>query len=237
MIRMIESALLLCGGKGTRLRPITYEMPKALIPVHGKALLEHILDLLKKHNIKKVLISVGYMKDKIEDHFGDGSRFGVDIMYIEENKPLGTAGPLRLARDILKETFIVSNGDELKDIDIGKMHELHAKSGAMTTIALTEVADPTKYGVAVMDGSKILKFKEKPKVPPSNLINSGFYIMEPEILDMVPPGQSSLERDIFPKIAEKGRLFGFPFSGQWFDCGNMERYEKALKEWVDLKNV
>lgn len=231
---VIKIAFLLCGGKGTRLRPITYELPKALIPVHGKALLEHTLDLLKRHDIKRVLISVGYLKEMIEKHFGDGSKFGVDIMYIEESRPLGTAGPLRLARDLLKETFIVSNGDELKDIDIGRMHELHARSGAMATIALTEADDPTKYGVAVMEEDRILKFKEKPKVPPSNLINSGFYIMEPEVLGMVPAGQSSLERDIFPKIADRKKLFGFPFSGQWFDCGNMERYEKALKEWKGI---
>lgn len=231
----IKTAFLLCGGKGTRLRPITYEMPKALIPVQGKALLEHTLDLLKRHDISRVIISVGYLKDMIEKHFGDGSRFGLDIMYIEESKPLGTAGPLRLAKDLLKETFIVSNGDELKDIDIARMHELHSKSGASATIALTEVDDPTRYGVAVMESDKILEFKEKPKVPPSNLINSGFYIMEPEVLKMVPTGQSSLERDIFPRIAQSGKLFGFPFKGQWFDCGNMERYERALKEWKGIR--
>lgn len=231
----IKTAFLLCGGKGTRLRPITYEMPKALIPVHGKVLLEHTLDLLKRHDINRVLISVGYLKDMIERHFGDGSRFGLDIMYIEESRPLGTAGPLRLAKDLLKETFIVSNGDELKDIDIGRMHELHAKNSAAATIALTEVEDPARYGVAVMENDRILKFMEKPKAPPSNLINSGFYLMEPEVLDMVPPGQSSLELDIFPKIAQSGKLFGFPFSGQWFDCGNMERYERALKEWKGIR--
>ncbi len=232
---LIKRAFLLCGGKGTRLRPITYEIPKALVPVQGRALLEHLLDLLKKHDVKKMLISVGYLKEMIEKHFGDGSKFGVDIMYIVENKPLGTAGPLRLARDLLDETFIVSNGDELKDIDIKRMHELHKRNDALVTIALTKVDDPAMYGVAKMEGDKILEFKEKPKNPPSNLINSGFYIIEPEVLEMVPNGPSSLERDVFPKIAEKGRLFGFPFSGQWFDCGNMERYEKALKEWKGIK--
>ncbi len=231
----IKKAFLLCGGKGTRLRPITYEMPKALIPVQGRALLEHLLDLLKRHDIRNVLVSVGYLKEKIEEHFGDGSRFGADIMYIEENRPLGTAGPLRLAKDLLTETFIVSNGDELKDIDIKKMHELHRRNNALVTIALTSVDDPTMYGVARMDGERILEFKEKPKDPPSNLINSGFYIIEPEVLEMIPNGPSSLERDVFPKIAEKGMLFGFPFNGQWFDCGNMERYERALKEWKGVK--
>jgi NDP-sugar pyrophosphorylase family protein len=231
----IKTAFLLCGGKGTRLRPITYEMPKALIPVQGRTLLEHTLDLLKRHDISRVLISVGYLKDMIERHFGDGSKFGVDIMYIEESRPLGTAGPLRLAKDLLKETFIVSNGDELKDIDIGRMEDLHSRNSAAATIALTEAEDPARYGVAVMENDRILKFMEKPKVPPSNLINSGFYVMEPEVLDMVPPGQSSLERDIFPRIAQSGKLFGFPFSGQWFDCGNMERYERALKEWRGIR--
>ena len=138
---------------------------------------------------------------------------------------------------MLTESFIVSNGDELKDINIEEMYQLHKESNALVTIALTTVEDPSKYGVARLSGSKILEFVEKPKKEeaPSKLINSGFYIMEPEVIDLIPKGFSMLEKDVFPKLAKMGRLFGYPFSGQWFDTGNIERYEKALKEWKDIK--
>lgn len=228
-----RKAILLVGGQGTRLRPVTLEIPKALIPIQGKTLTEHLFDLFKKYDIRDITLSVGHLKKKIKDHFGDGSQFGINIDYIEEDVPLGTAGPLRLAREQLSETFIVSNGDELKDINIPEMYELHKNKKALATIALTTVPDPTKYGVARLSGSKILEFVEKPtrEKAPSNLINSGFYILEPEVVNMIPTGYAMLERDVFPKLAEQGRLYGYPFSGQWFDTGNIERWERAIKEW------
>jgi len=231
-----KRAVILVGGKGTRLRPITYEIPKALIPIHGRTLTEHLFDLMKKHDIRDITLSVGHMKEKIEDYYGDGGRFGIHISYIEEDEPLGTAGPLRLAKKWLTETFIVSNGDELKDINIFEMYDMHKRENALATIALTTVDDPSQYGVARLSGSKILEFVEKPKKgrAPSNLINSGFYILEPEVLSLIPEGASMLEKDLFPKLAQKGRLYGYPFSGQWFDTGNIERYERAIKEWKDI---
>jgi len=232
-----QKAVILAGGKGTRLRPITYEIPKALIPIKGKTITEHIFDLFKKYDIKDVVLSVGYLKEKIKEKFRDGSEFGVKITYVEEDKPLGTAGPLRLIKNILNEPFIVSNGDELKNINIEKMYSLHKANNALVTIALTTVDDPSKYGVARLSGSKILEFIEKPKKAeaPSNLINSGFYIIEPEVISMIPEGNSLLEKDVFPVLAKQGRLFGYPFSGQLFDTGNLARYEKALKEWKGIK--
>ncbi len=230
-------AVVLAGGKGTRLRPITYEIPKALIPVHGKTLTEHLFDLFKRHGITDITMAVGHMKDKIMNHFGNGEKYGINLAYIEENEPMGTAGPLALAKGLFKETFIVSNGDELKDIDIEEMYRVHKEQKALVTIALTTVEDPSNYGVARLSGLKILEFVEKPskKDAPSNLINSGFYIIEPEVLDMIPKKFCMFEKDVFPRIAKEGRLVGFPFSGQWFDTGNIERYEKAIKEWKDLK--
>ncbi|MBW2999544.1 nucleotidyltransferase family protein, partial [Candidatus Woesearchaeota archaeon] len=236
-VNVPKKAVILAGGKGTRLRPITYELPKALIPVQGKTLTEHIFDLFKKYEITEIFLAVGHMKEKIKEYFGDGSKFGVKISYFEENEPLGTAGPLKLGKEILKESFIVSNGDELKNINIEEMYKLHKEKKALVTIALTTVEDPSAYGVARLDGNKILEFVEKPKKgkAPSNLINSGFYIIEPEVIDMIPDGFAMLEKDVFPKLAAKGKLFGYPFSGQWFDTGNFERYEKALKEWRGVK--
>ena len=232
-----KKALILAGGKGTRLRPITYEIPKALIPIHGKTLTEHLFDLFKKYNIHDIILAVGHMKNKIKEYFGDGTRFGIKITYIEEDEPLGTAGPVRLARALLNETFIVSNGDELKNINIEEMYECHKNNHALATIALTTVSDPTQYGVARLSGSKILEFVEKPSKAdaPSNLINSGFYILEPEVISYIGKGFQMSEKDVFPKLAKEGRLFGYPFSGQWFDTGNIQRYEKAIKEWKDIK--
>lgn len=230
-----KKAIILAGGKGTRLRPITYEIPKALIPVHDRTLTEHLFDLFKRHGINDIVMSIGHLGDKIKSQYGDGSRYNINLTYIEENEPLGTGGPLRECKG-LKEAFIVTNGDELKDIDLERMHRFHKKNKAAVTIALTTVPDPSLYGVARLEGGKILEFVEKPKKEeaPSNLINSGLYIMEPEVVKMVKPGFCMLEKDVFPELARQGRLFGFPFSGQWFDTGNMERYEKAIKEWKDI---
>ena len=236
-MRELKTALILCGGEGTRLRPITYETPKALVPVQGKPLIEHMFDLLKKYSINDVIISVGYLKEKIIAEKNSWSKLGLNISYVEENTPLGTGGPLRFARDRLTKTFIVSNGDELKDINIVDMYEAHKKNRALVTIALTTVDDPSQYGVARLEGERILEFVEKPKKgkSPTNLINAGFYIMEPEVVEMIPKGQCSLEKEIFPKLAKMGRLYGFPFSGQWFDTGTMERYEHALKAWKGVR--
>lgn len=236
--RELNTALILCGGKGTRLRPITYETPKALVPVHGKPLIEHLFDLLKKYGVDDIVLSVGHMKEKIINEKGSWSRLGLNISFVEEGKPLGTGGPLRLARGKLTKTFIVSNGDELKNINVVDMYESHKKNRALATIALTTVKDPSRYGVARLEGNRIIEFVEKPRKDkaPSNLINAGFYLLEPEVIDMIPKkGFSMLEKDVFPELAKQGRLFGFPFSGQWFDTGNLERYERALKEWRGIK--
>lgn len=229
-------AVILCGGMGTRLRPITYEIPKVLIPVKGKPVLEHILDLLKREQVQDVALSVGYMREKIKDHFQDGSRFGMNISYMEESSPLGTAGPLKMLNG-QKEPFVVSNGDELKDIPVQEMLQLHKETNAWATIALTRVENPTVYGVARLEGNKILEFLEKPLNPPTNLINAGFYILDPRVLELIPSGFAMLEKDVFPRLAAEGKLFGFPFTGQWYDTGTFERYEKAIREWNGLERV
>lgn len=227
-------AVLLVGGRGTRLRPLTDKIPKALLEVQGRTITEHLFDLLKKYGIRQVVLCVGYLKDKIKERFGDGGGLGINVNYVEEDEPLGTAGPLKLAKKYLKESFIVSNGDELKNINIPRMFRLHKRKNALATIALTTVDDPSHYGVAKLDGSRVVEFIEKPSNPPSNLINAGFYILEPEVIDMIPDGFSMLEKDVFPKLAKLGRLRGFPFAGQWFDIGNIERYKIADKKWEGI---
>lgn len=226
-------AVILCGGLGTRLRPLTYEIPKNLIPVQGKPVLEHLLDLFKREGIHDVFLSVGYKKEKIMEHFGDGRKVGMNISYLEENSPLGTAGPLKML-PLQTEPFVVSNGDELKDVDLKAMLTLHQKTNALVTIALTQVDRPEEYGVARLDGNRILEFIEKPVSPPTNLVNAGLYILEPEVLQKIPEGRSMLEKDVFPHIAQQGRLTGFPFKGQWFDTGSMERWERAMNHWKGI---
>ncbi len=227
---------ILAGGRGTRLKPITDEIPKPLVPLHDKPILEHTLDLFKKFGINKVLLSIGYKGDKIKEYFGNGKRFGLNITYIEEKEPMGTGGPLNIAKSFLTDTFVMCNADELKDIDLDEMYLFHKENNAVATIALTTVEDPSKYGVAKLSGNKILQFIEKPpkEEAPSKLINAGLYILEPSVLDYLPEGKCSVERDVFPKIAADGKMYGYHFSGQWFDTGNLERYEKAIKEWRDL---
>ena len=229
-------AIILIGGQATRLRPLTLTTPKALIDLQGKTIVEHVLALLKKHGISDVILSVGYLKDKIKDYFGDGSKFGVKISYIEETEPLGTAGPMNLLPEKITETFIVGNGDELKEVDISDMVKFHKQHGGWATLALTRVEDPSLYGVARMEGDKILEFVEKPSKAEasSNLINAGFYILEPEVLDMIPKGKAMFEYDVFPRLASEGKLFGYEFSGQWFDTGSLERLEMARKEWKGI---
>src|SRR3989338_6140915 len=150
-----------------------------MLQVNGKTVLEHLFDLLKKYGIRNIILSVGYMKEKVKDYYGDGSKFGVNITYIEEKEPLGTAGPLKLVKEHLTDSFIVTNGDDLKNINIPRMFRLHKRKDALATIALTTAKDPSKYGVARLSGSRILDFVEKPKEDEAttNLINAGFYIL------------------------------------------------------------
>jgi NDP-sugar pyrophosphorylase family protein len=228
----VKKAFILAGGEGSRMRPFTYEVPKPLIPVQGKPLLQHILDLLRKYDVRDIILSTGYMGDKIKEYFGNGSRFGVQISYVEEEESLGTAGPLNLARDLLDKTFLMFNGDILANIDLQDFIDSHAKNNGIATITLKLVRDPSRFGVAELRGNRILRFIEKPDPGvKSRLINAGVYILEPEVIDYVPKGRAMMETDVFPKLAEEGRLYGYPFDGQWFDTGTHEAYEKAIKGW------
>ncbi|MFH1722565.1 MAG: sugar phosphate nucleotidyltransferase [Candidatus Altiarchaeota archaeon] len=232
----IKKALILAGGEGSRMRPFTYEMPKGLIPVQGKPLLQHILELLRKSELRDVIISIGYMGEKIKEYFGNGSKFGLNISYVEEKEPLGTAGCLRLAKEHLKEPFLMFNGDVIANINLPDMVSFHEENNAIATIALTPVEDPSRYGMAHLRGPKILSFEEKPKKKKGEpqLVNAGIYILNPEVIDYLPNGKSMMETDLFPKLAKEGKLFGYPFEGQWFDTGTPQAYERAIKKWKPL---
>jgi len=228
-----SKAIILAGGKGARMKPMTNMLPKPMLRIQDKPILEHNIELLKNHGIKDIIVSIGYRGEQIKEYFGDGSQFGVNIAYIEEDEPMGTAGPLNMLKGKINDTFILMNGDELKDIDLEDMFMFHKKNKSTATIALTTVEDPSNYGVAVMNGNKVMTFVEKPSKQnaPSKLISAGLYILEPEVLKSVPEGFSMIENDVFPKLASNDKLLGYIFSGQWFDTGTPERFSQAEREW------
>lgn len=238
--RVPSKALILAGGKSKKMLPLTKTTPKPMLKIQGKPMLEHNIDLLKRYGITDIIISVGYLKEQIIDHFMDGATFGVNIRYIEEDsdKPLGTAGPIKKAKKHLTDaSFLVLNADELKDINLENLYREHLRSEASATIALTTVKDPTRFGVAMLDGNHILRFVEKPRegTAPSKLINAGLYVFEPSVIDMIPEGFAMLEMDLFPKLASQGKLVGYPFAGQWTCPETPEWMPKVEKEWQGFK--
>ena len=230
----IDTAVIMAGGEGTRLRPITYEIPKPLIPIHGKPMLEHQINMLKNNGIMDVILCVGYKNEKIREYFGDGSRFGVNIKYVVEDRPLGTAGPLRLIKKILKKTFVVINVDTLMNPEIGMIYDFHKKNNALITILLVTVDDPSSYGVVSLRGNQIIDFVEKPKKnAPSNLINAGLMVFEPEAIKFISKNKYMLE-DLYKRVLKTNKIFGYPHDKKVYDVGTHERYEKAIKEWKDI---
>jgi len=229
----VKKAVILAGGEGTRMRPFTYEIPKPMIPVQGKPLVQHIIELLRKYEVRDIILSIGYKGDKIKEHFGNGTKYGVNITYVEEKKKMGTAGALNLVKPKPTEPFIMLNGDVLAEIDLADLISFHADKNALATIALIAVDDPSRFGVANLKGDTILEFIEKPKKgkEPSKLINAGVYLLDPKVLDYIPKGHGMMETDVFPKLAKEGKLYGYSFTGQWFDTGTPEAYEKAIKKW------
>jgi len=225
----IKTAIILAGGKGSRLRPLTDNMPKPLLPVKGKPIIEHVIDNLIRQGINHIILSVGYKADKIRKYFSDGSDFGVNIEYCIEHTPLGTGGAIKLASKGIDRPFIALNGDNLADFDYNKMYKSHKRNNAKITLALYPVEDVTQFGIARLEGDKLVKFIEKPakEEAPSNLNNAGAYIIEPGVLNMLPDGKCSIEEDCFEKLSHKGMIFAFRHKGQWFPTDNMERYNAA----------
>ncbi len=222
-------AIILAGGLGTRLRPLTENTPKPLLPISGVPIIEHAIKNFRQHDIEDIVLSIGYLAEKIRDYFGDGSRWSVNISYAIEDKPLGTGGAIKNAAQGVNETFVVINGDNLADFDWTSAINTHRTTGAKITLSLYPVQDVTQFGIAQLDSGKILKFIEKPKKEeaPSNLNNAGGYVFEPEILDMLPEGVSSIERDCFEKLAALGVVFAHIHDGQWYPTDTLEKYRHA----------
>ena len=226
-------ALVLAGGEGTRLRPLTLTTPKPVIPLAGRPFLTFMLDWLARHGVTEVLMSCGYKSDEVARVLGDLYR-GMRLRYVIEDEPLGTAGPLRLALDegVLGGRVLVLNGDCLTDLDITAMLRRHEGTGAAATIALAAVEDTSAYGVVPTDDDgRVQAFLEKQPGPaPTNRINAGTYILEPDVVEMIPAGRAvSIEREVFPQLVD-GRLHGVPFDDYWIDIGTPERYLEATHD-------
>jgi mannose-1-phosphate guanylyltransferase/phosphomannomutase len=231
-------AVIMAGGEGTRLRPLTSNQPKPMLPMANVPMMEHVVNLLRRHGFEDIVVTVAFMANAIRTYFGDGSEFGVRMVYATEATPLGTAGSVRNARDELDERFLVISGDVLTDIDLSQVVEFHAKQEGLATLALKAVDNPLEFGIVITeeDGS-IVRFLEKPTWGQvfSDTINTGIYVLEPEIFDFIPEGRSvDFSSDSFPAALEaKQALFGYVADGYWEDVGTLEAYLKAHQDILD----
>ena len=237
-------ALILAGGKGTRLRPLTVYTPKPIVPLVNRPFLLYQIDVLKKAGITDITLSLSYQPDKIEHLLGSGADLDVNLRYVTEPSPMGTGGAYKFASNAIRETTIVFNGDILTDIDIGKLIDFHAERSAAATITLVPVNDPTRYGVIKTDNDhSVQRFVEKPQADElaelqTNTINAGIYVLEPEILDIIAEDTNrSFEYDVFPDILKRQLpFFGYELKDEyWRDIGTPASYLAAHHDFLDGK--
>jgi len=244
----IHEAFILAGGEGTRLRPVTFEMPKPLVPVQGRSILTWQVRWFSRHDIHRVTVIIPQKwetqfiawREKLkEENLGEALP---QIRLWVEPEPMGTLGALahHFAEELNKDPILVTNGDELKALDLNVFEKFHKQqteddAGYAATVALLEVPNPSDYGVAEMQQAHIKAFHEKPKNPPSNLISSGLYLLNPHALKQQKWEKTFLmfEKDLFPPLAAAGRLGGCKLEGAWYDCGTMERWQRAIEEWAE----
>lgn len=225
-------AVIMAGGEGSRLRPLTCGRPKPMVPVLNRPIMTHIIELLKLHGITDIGVTLQYMPEAIRDHFGNGAEYGVNLRYFVEETPLGTAGSVKNAAAFLDETFLVISGDALTDLDLTRAVEFHKKQGSVATLVLTRVDYPLEYGVVITsEDGRITQFLEKPSWGEvfSDTVNTGIYVLEPEVLEYFAPGQMfDFSKDLFPLLLrEKRPLFGIVLPGYWCDIGNLQQYLEA----------
>ncbi len=230
----------MAGGEGTRLRPLTCDRPKPMVPVGNRPVMEYAIELLKKLNITEIGVTLQYLPEHISDYFGDGKQWGVNLHYFIEDVPLGTAGSVKNAGDFLDETFLVVSGDALTDLDLSKAVDFHRQNKAIGTLVLTSVTNPLEYGVVITnpDGS-IQRFLEKPGWGEvfSDWVNTGIYVLEPEALEYFDAGQKyDFSKDLFPQLLKNNEpLYGCLLEGYWCDIGNLEQYIQSHRDILDGK--
>jgi len=231
-------AVVMAGGEGTRLRPLTSNQPKPMVPIVGKPCMEHILELLKSHGFEDVVVTLAFLPQAIRGYFGDGESLGLRIEYSVEEAPLGTAGSVRLASSRLDEPFLVISGDALCDVDLTRLVAFHRERGAAVTIGLKSVDNPLEFGIVVTDDDgKVERFLEKPSWGQvfSDTINTGIYVLEPEVLKHVPTDRPyDFSKELFPLLLEMGRpIYGLALDGYWQDIGNLDQYRQANFDALD----
>jgi len=239
----MTKGIIISGGWGTRLRPLTCTMPKSLIPIVNKPVIERQILLLKSAGIKDIILAVSVMSDVLRAYFGEGDKLGINIQYTDEKTPLGTAGAIKLAEDFLKdENFFMLNGDVILNFDFKELIQAHARYGGLGVIASKIVPDPSRYGVIIAEkkSNKILKFLEKSEYTPLNgkdipiPINAGVYILEPDIFQYIKPNKKvSIEHDVFPILVSEEKLYHYSIPGIWKDIGNPE---ELLEGNIQLMN-
>jgi mannose-1-phosphate guanylyltransferase len=220
-------AVILVGGEGTRLRPLTTTVPKPVVPLVDRPFIVYMLEWLRGHGVDEVIMSCGFLSTSVHNVLGDGSQFGLRLRFVEEPEPRGTAGALKYAESFLDERFLMLNGDVLTDIDLTAQIAQHEERGARGTLALVPVADPSAYGLVRLNENRSVKeFVEKPAADEidTNLISAGAYVLERDVLELIPPARNvSIEREVWPRLVGAG-LYGFPAEAYWLDIGTPQRY-------------
>ena len=225
-------AMILAAGVGSRLDPLTRNVPKPMVPIVNRPVMEHIVELLKRHGFNEIMVNLYYLGEQIETHFGDGSRWGVRIHYSKEDRLWGDAGSVKRCEHFFDDTFLVIGGDDITDLDLTRLLRYHKEKRAIATIALSLVDDPSEYGIALLnERGRITRFLEKPRgeVIFSNAANTGVYVFEPEIFDLIPRGVTyGFGANLLPLLLEQRRPFyGFLTSSYWKDVGNLRTYQQT----------
>ena len=216
-------AVIMAGGKGTRLAPLTDHAPKPMMPILDKPILTYIIELLKKHGITDISVTLGYMANRIIEAFGDGKDLGVHLHYTVEKEPLGTAGSVKNAAKTFEDDFLVISGDAYTDFNLTDLIEFHKSHGKLATIAATKVENPSEYGVMLLNSAgKVRAFFEKPQIPVGNIVSTGIYVFKKEILKKIPSGFQDFARNVFPKIP--GQIYAKVMRGYWSDIGTLLSY-------------
>ncbi len=233
-------AVLLVGGLGTRLRPLTNDRPKSIMPVLNRPVLEHTLAYLKRYNVRDIIITLNYLPDVIKNYFKDGRDYGVNLVYCMEEQPRGTAGAVKNVESYLDGPFFVLNGDVFSNLDLAAMYDFHRQKRAQATIALTYVENPSAFGVVATDDTgRVQQFIEKP--PPgqavTHWINAGTYILEPDVLQEIPPACNFMfEKGLYPRLLEIGKpVYGYKYQGYWLDMGKPEHYYTINMDLMNSK--
>ncbi|MDO8684448.1 MAG: NDP-sugar synthase [Armatimonadota bacterium] len=231
-------AMILAAGVGSRLDPLTRNLPKPMVPIVNKPVMEHVIELLHRHGITEIMVNLYYLGEQIEGYFGSGAKWGVNLHYSHEDRLWGDAGSLKRCEEFFDGTFIVIGADDLADIDITRLVRVHKEKKAIASIALSLVDDPSEYGIALLnEHGRITRFVEKPQgeVMFSNTANTGFYVFEPEIFELIPRGITyGFGKNLFPLLLEQKRRFhGYLTSSYWRDVGNLKQYQQTHYDVLD----